>query len=128
MQTEADGVFKHAVNAALLQIELWISSFPWTVPWVVFPTAYILVYAIYLWIWHAAEDSWIYDTLDYEKASAPAMYFAVSLLVLIAFSICWLGAWTREKAAKRILPAPSAVDHAVDKTDDPGPEVELGAL
>eukprot|EP00892_Ulva_mutabilis_P003454 jgi/Ulvmu1/1480/UM011_0210.1 len=125
---EADGVFKHAVNAVLLQIELWISSFPWTVPWVIFPTTYILVYAIYMWIWHTAEESWVYDALDYGKTSAPAMYFGVSILVLFAFLICWLGAWVRERQAKKkFLPA-VASGQAMEKKAALDHEVELGSL
>lgn len=128
LQIEADSVFKHAVNAVLLQIELWISSFPWTVPWVVFPTAYILIYAIYMWIWYAADDSWVYDSLDFGKSSAPIMYFAVSMLVLFAFSICWLGAWSREKIAKRRGPAASVMADVLRKQARADHQVELGTV
>lgn len=128
MQIKADGAFKHGVNALLLQIELWISSFPWTSSWVVFPCAYILIYAVYMWIWHAADDSWVYDSLDYEESSAPAMYLGVSVLVLFAFAICWLGAWVREKSAAKCF-TPSAVERALGANKpEQHTEVQMGAL
>lgn len=129
MQIKLDSAFKHGINALLLQIELWISSFPLTSTWVVFPLAYTLTYAIYMWIWNAAEDSWVYNRLNYEKSLAPAAYLAVSVLVLFTFGICWLGAWIREKAAAKFLLAKSSVEHVpnTDKAEQPA-DVEMGGI
>eukprot|EP00892_Ulva_mutabilis_P003455 jgi/Ulvmu1/1481/UM011_0211.1 len=97
----ADSILKHGINALVLQVELAISSLPITTTWLFFPTAYTLAYAIFMWIWHAIDDSWVYPKLSYHKDLSPVLYLIVSLLVLVPFAVSFFVAWLREKIAAR---------------------------
>lgn len=99
MQIYADSILKHGVNALVLQGELALSSLPVTTTWLLFPIAYTLTYAIFMWVWHAIEDEWVYPELSYHRDLSPALYLIVSLLVLVPFGASYLVAWLREGAA-----------------------------
>lgn len=80
-------VLKHGGTALLLMIEVLISRVPFTTTWVLWPVLYTVAYAIFMWIYWAVADDWVYDVLDWRKPTSLVYYAILPFLQVVAFFI-----------------------------------------
>jgi hypothetical protein len=79
--------WKHGGTITMLIIELWLANTPLTSVWIVFPTMYSCFYLLFMWIYYAFSNHWVYDVLDFLDAGNLVYYIALPFLVLAAFWI-----------------------------------------
>ena len=87
VQVQFEDALKHGTTAAWLVIEMLISRVPVVSNMILVASIYALCYAVFLWIYWAAADKWVYDVLDWREGKSIGYYIAVCALVIAAFWI-----------------------------------------
>jgi hypothetical protein len=92
-----DNVMRHGGSLILLLVELLITRIP------VFSFAfhsviiYPSVYCVFMWLYYAGSNNWVYSSLDFGMVLSPAYYLALLVLLLISFGVSYGFAVAREK-------------------------------
>ncbi|CAG9461947.1 unnamed protein product [Pedinophyceae sp. YPF-701] len=82
---EFTNAMRHAVNTALLWIDLFLSKVPIATYHYQPVLWYTTAYAVWMWIYYGASGDWIYESLGWDRASSPA--YVILLVVLLAISL-----------------------------------------
>jgi hypothetical protein len=86
-QIDFEDVLKHGITAILMIVEMLIGRVPIVSTFILPAVIYAVCYAIFLWIYWAAADKWVYTVLDWRKPGHLAYYLAVIVLVVVSFWI-----------------------------------------
>jgi hypothetical protein len=87
LQIDFEDVLKHGITAFLMIVEMLIGRVPIVSTFILPAVIYAICYAIFLWIYWAAADEWVYRVLDWRKPGHLAYYLAVVVLVVVCFWI-----------------------------------------
>eukprot|EP00195_Chlamydomonas_chlamydogama_P017447 CAMPEP_0202913578 /NCGR_PEP_ID=MMETSP1392-20130828/60858_1 /ASSEMBLY_ACC=CAM_ASM_000868 /TAXON_ID=225041 /ORGANISM="Chlamydomonas chlamydogama, Strain SAG 11-48b" /LENGTH=256 /DNA_ID=CAMNT_0049604883 /DNA_START=384 /DNA_END=1154 /DNA_ORIENTATION=+ len=86
-QVNVDNVFRHGVNVGLMLIDFFTSRLPVYTYQLHGIIHYTTCYAVFMWIYFAAADDWVYSALGWDKSSAPAYWVALVVLLFISWGV-----------------------------------------
>eukprot|EP00884_Botryococcus_braunii_P018344 jgi/Botrbrau1/5193/Bobra.0172s0061.1 len=96
----ADDIMKHSVINVVIFFDLFMSRTPLVSYHFEITVAYGSLYAIFMWIYHAASGHWVYQALDLSHPLAPVLYFMLPVLLFASFLVWWAVLSFREVLAK----------------------------